>query len=162
MRLLLRGRLWPLHEEKNEDHGLLLWGPSVSLDAPDAEILRALHITLARKERAQALILPGGPGDLPTPEPGICVTCLAVAEGSRGGLAHTGNPLRPLNADVYVYGCEGLPQDMEYSDLPVDLLRVSRTRPHAANGRELHDPQPPVLDDATAVKVAERPVAGKK
>lgn len=44
---------------------------------------------------------------------------------------------------------------MEYSDLPVDLLRVSRTRPHAANGRELHDPQHPVLDDATAVKVAE-------
>lgn len=154
MRLLLRGRLWPLHEEKNEDHGLLLWGPSVSLDAPDAEILRALHITLARKERAQALIYRRARG-LADAGAGICVTCLAVAEGSRGGLAHTGNPLRPLNADVYVYGCEGLPQDMEYSDLPVDLLRVSRTRPHAANGRELHDPQHPVLDDATAVKVAE-------
>lgn len=161
VRLVLRGRLWPLHEEKDEDHGLLLWGPSVALDAPDAEILQALHVTLARNERAQALVYRRARG-LAETGAGICVTCLAVAEGSRGGLAHTGSPLRPQGEHVYVYGCEGLPQDMEYSELPVDLLHVSRAEPHTVNGRKPHDPQHPVLDDATAVKVAELGLALEK
>lgn len=160
-RLVLRGRLWPLNEEKDEDHGLLLWGPAVALDAPDADILRALHVTLARKERAQALVYRRARG-LAETGAGICVTCLAVAEGSRGGLAHTGNPLHLPSAHVSVYGCEGLPQDMEYSELPVDLLRVSRAKPHAVSERELHDPRHPVLDDATAVKVAELGLALEK
>lgn len=153
VRLVLRGRLWPLHEEKDADHGLLLWGPSVALDAPDADILHALHVTLARKERAQALVYRRARG-LAEADAGLCVACLAVAEGSRGGLAHTGSPLRPQDAHVSVYGCEGLPQEMEYSELPVDLLRVSKAEPHVVSGREPHDPQHPALSDATALKVA--------
>lgn len=158
MRLVLRGRLWPLHEEKNEDNGLLLWGPSVALDAPDADILHALHVTLARKEGPQALVYRRARG-LAETGCGICVTCLVVAEGSRGGVAHTDNPLRRVSAPVSVYGCRGLPQEMEYSELPADLLRVSRAQPHAVRERELHDPRHPVLDDATAVKVAELALA---
>ena len=171
MRLLLRGRLWPrpVPEGENEsgdpgtaenvmDPGLLLWGPSVPLDAPDKEILNALHVTLARKQRAQALIYRRARG-LTEAGAGVCVTCLAVEEGAWGGLAHTGNPLQPHGVNVHVYACDGLPQDMEYSALPVDLLRVSRSAPHEVRCREPHDPEHPVLDDATALRVTELALA---
>ena len=136
----------------------MLWGPSVPLDAPDKEILNALHVTLARKQRAQALIYRRARG-LTEAGAGVCVTCLAVEEGAWGGLAHTGNPLQPHGVNVHVYACDGLPQDMEYSALPVDLLRVSRSAPHEVRGREPHDPEHPVLDDATALRVTELALA---
>lgn len=170
MRLLLRGRLWPrayAGEEETEcagpaeklmDPGLLLWGPSVPLDAPDDEILKALHVTLARKQRAQALIYRRARG-LTEADAGVCVTCLAVEEGAWGGLAHTGSPLQPHGAHVHVYACAGLPQDMEYSALPVDMLRLARTAPHEVRCREAHDPEHPVLDDVTALRVAELALA---
>ncbi|MGE9986416.1 PEP/pyruvate-binding domain-containing protein [Desulfovibrio sp. SGI.169] len=173
MRLLLRGRLWPrasLTDDAAEsaataenvmDPGLLLWGPSAPLDAPDEAILQALHVTLARKQRAQALIYRRARG-LTEADAGVCVTCLAVEEGAWGGLAHTGNPLQPHGANVHVYACEGLPQDMEYSALPVDMLRLARAAPHEVRCREPHDPKHPVLDDATALRVAELALALEK
>lgn len=170
MRLLLRGRLWPRVSsggegaesadtaEKVMDPGLLLWGPAVPLTAPDSEILQALHVTLARKQRAQALVYRRARG-LAEADAGVCVTCLAVEEGAWGGLAHTGNPLQPHGANMHVYACRGLPQDMEYSALPVDMLRLARTAPHEVRGREPHDPEHPVLDDATALRVTELALA---
>lgn len=152
MRLLFRGRLWP--EEKNGDHGLLLWGPSLPLDAPDERILAAVRATLARKQQAQALVYRRYRG-LIDAGTGVCIACLAVEDGSWGGVAHTGNPMQPTRGSVHVYACRGLPQDMEYSRLPTDVVHVGRRMPCAIRLRALADPERPVLDDDTACAVAE-------
>lgn len=151
MRLLLRGRLWP--EEQENDHGLLLWGPSLPLDTDDENILNALRQTLAHKQQAQALIYRRYRG-LTDDGAGICIAVMAVEEGSWGGVVHTGNPMQPTRGSVHVYACRGLPQDMEHSRLPVDMAHVSRRAPHAIRVRNLHNPDLPVLDDVTACAVA--------
>lgn len=123
MRLLFRGRLWPRGAGQDaygiQDPGLLLWGPSVSLDEENSVILDALHTTLARKRSAQALVYRRARG-LTDRDAGMCITCMVVAESTCSGLAHTGNPLREDDASIYLYSCSGLPQDMEYSTLPVE------------------------------------------
>ena len=151
LRLLLRGRLWP--EEQQGDHGLLLWGPSLPLDAPDEAILDALRQTLAHKQHAQSLIYRRYRG-LTDDGTGICIAVMAVEEGSWGGVVHTGNPMQPTRGSVHVYACRGLPQDMEHSRLPVDVAHVSRKTPHTIRVRNLHNPDLPVLDDETACAVA--------
>ena len=151
MRLLLRGRLWP--EEQRGDHGLLLWGPSLSLHASDEDIFTALLQTLAHKHHAQALIYRRYRG-LTDDGAGICIALLCVEEGAQGGVVHTGNPMQPTRGSVHVYACRGLPQDMEHSRLPVDTVHVSRRPPHTVRVRNHHNPDIPVLDDATACEVA--------
>ena len=128
-RLLLRGRLWPLLPRESQaglmrDPGLLLWGPAVSLATSDEEILHALVVTLARKYRAQALIYRRARG-LTDADAGYCVTCLAVEDPMIGGLAHTGTPLDPEGHRLTLYACAGLPQEMEYSTLPVETLSLN-------------------------------------
>ena len=128
-RLLLRGRLWPLNapdSAPNElrDPGIVVWGPSIPLDADESSICRAIIVTLARKFRAQALIYRRARG-LRDSDAGFCVTCLAVEEPAIGGLAHTGSPLDPKGDRISLYGCAGLPQEMESSTLPVDTMVFS-------------------------------------
>ena len=128
-RLLLRGRLWPVLSDGHKagdmrDPGLLLWGPAVSLAASDEEILHALVVTLARKYRAQALIYRRARG-LTDCDAGYCVACLAVEEPMIGGLAHTGTPLDPEGRTLTLYACAGLPQEMEYSTLPVETVTLN-------------------------------------
>ena len=160
MRLLLRGRLWPEEQQGDAsgiaqgDHGLLLWGPTLSLyEASDEDILAALLNTLAHKHHAQALIYRRYRG-LTDDGAGICIGVLCVEEGCWGGVVHTGNPMQPTRGSVHVYACRGLPQDMEHSRLPVDVAHVSRRAPHAIRVRNLHNPDLPVLDDDTACRVA--------
>lgn len=152
MRLLFRGRLWP--EEKNGDHGLLLWGPTPLLNASDEQILAAVRTTLARKQHAQALVYRRYRG-LIDDGANVCIACLAVEDGSWGGMVHTGNPMQPTRGSVHVYACRGLPQDIEYSRLPVDVAHVSRRLPCAIRLRTQADPDHPVLDDATACAATE-------
>lgn len=123
MRLLFRGRLWPRASGQAaygiQDPGLLLWGPSVSLDADSSVILDALHATLAKKRSAQALVYRRARG-LTDRDAGMCITCMVVAESTHSGLAHTGNPLQKDDSNIYLYSCSGLPQDMEYATLPIE------------------------------------------
>ncbi len=123
MRLLFRGRLWPKVSGQDtygiQDPGLLLWGPSVSLDAENSVILNALHATLAKKRSAQALVYRRARG-LTDRDAGMCITCMVVGESVHSGLAHTGNPLQKDDSNIYLYSCPGLPQDMEYSTLPIE------------------------------------------
>ena len=158
MQLLLRGRLWPGTEGDGEsDPGLLIWGPPVSLHAPDAEVLAALHATLARKQQAQSLIYRRARG-LTDGGAGVCVACVAVEEGCVGGIVHSANPLA-VSGNIHIYACPGLPQDMEYSLLPVDSVHVSRTEPHEVTSRRLYDPAHPVLDASALRQLAEVSVA---
>ncbi|MER8307395.1 hypothetical protein ABS202_19095, partial [Acinetobacter baumannii] len=78
------------------------------------DILASLHTTLARKQQAQALVYRRARG-LMEANARICITCLAVEEGSFGGMAHTANPIDLKGGNVHIYFCNGLPQDMEYS-----------------------------------------------
>ncbi|MBO4313005.1 MAG: phosphoenolpyruvate synthase [Desulfovibrio sp.] len=120
--LLLKGRLWPLLEKGKDgdgpdaaketpDPGLALWGPSVSLDAPDEEILSAMHRTLARKQEMQALMYRRARG-LTEKTSGFCIAFLAVEDASLGGLAcccetQAGDGGLPLRF------CSGLPKEPE-------------------------------------------------
>lgn len=152
MRLLLRGRLWP--EEQDGDHGLLLWGPSLPLDASDEAILNAIRTTLAHKYHAQGLIYRRYRG-IPDTGASLCIVCMAVKEGCIGGLAHTGNPMQPTRGSVHIYSCHGLPEDMEHSRLRVDITHVGRRAPHAIRLRNLANPDMPSLNDEQAVQIAE-------
>ena len=146
MQLLLRGRLWPgMDGDGESDPGLLIWGPPVSLHASDGEVLSALHATLARKQQAQSLIYRRARG-LTDGGAGVCVACMAVDEGCVGGIVHSANPLA-VSGNIHIYACPGLPQDMEYSLLPVDSVHISRAEPHEITSRRLYDPARPVLDD---------------
>lgn len=153
MRLLLRGRVWPPEAPTEEGCGMVLWGPPVPLDAPDAAILEAVHKTLAGKQRAQALVYRRARG-LTEGGAGLCVTCLAVEAGCWGGLVQSAAPLRPESPYVHVYACEGLPQDLEYSALPVDTAQVTRAAPQRVVERHPHRVLRPVLDEATALQAA--------
>lgn len=154
MQLLLRGRLWPGPEVGGEgDPGLLIWGPPVSLHASDDEVLAAFHTTLARKQQAQSLIYRRARG-LTDSGAGVCVACMAVEEGGVGGIAHSANPLA-VSGNLHIYACPGLPQDMEYSLLPVDSVHVSRAEPHEITSRRLYDPAHPVLDDNALRQLAD-------
>lgn len=152
MRLVLRGRLWP--EEQKGEPGLVLWGPAPPLNAPDEEILHALRVTLAHKHHAQALIYRRYHG-LTDDGADMCIAALSVEEGAWSGVAHTGNPMQPARGSVHVYACQGLPQDMEHSRLPVDVSHVSRRAPHVIRLRNTRAPDCPALDDDTACAVAE-------
>lgn len=152
MRLLLRGRLWP--EEQDGDHGLLLWGPSLPLEAPDETILDAIRTTLAHKYHAQGLVYRRYRG-IPDTSASLCIVCMAVEEGCIGGLAHTGNPMQPTRGSVHVYSCRGLPEDMEHSRLRVDITHVGRRAPHAIRLRTLANPDAPSLNDEQAIAIAE-------
>lgn len=152
MRLLLRGRLWP--EQSEGEHGLLLWGPSLPLNAPDEAILDAIRTTLAHKYHAPGLVYRRYRG-IPDTGASVCIVCMAVEEGCTGGLAHTGNPMQPTRGSVHVYSCHGLPEDMEHSRLRVDITHVGRREPHAIRLRNLANPDAPSLNDAQAVRVAE-------
>ncbi|MEG2172918.1 MAG: PEP/pyruvate-binding domain-containing protein [Desulfovibrionaceae bacterium] len=152
MRLILRGRLWP--EEQDGDHGLLLWGPSLALNAPDTDILNAIRTTLAHKYHAQGLVYRRYRG-IPDTGASVCVVCMAVEEGCIGGLAHTGNPMQPTRGSVHIYSCHGLPEDMEHSRLRVDITHVGRRSPHAIRLRNLANPDDPSLSDTQAVQIAE-------
>lgn len=152
MRLILRGRLWP--EEQDGEHGLLLWGPSLPLNAPDSQIIQAIRTTLARKYHAQGLVYRRYRG-IPDTGAWLCIVCMAVEEGSTGGLAHTGNPMQPTRGSVHVYSCAGLPEDMEHSRLRVDITHVGRRPPHAIRLRNLANPDAPSITDEQAVKVTE-------
>ncbi|WP_300717830.1 PEP-utilizing enzyme [uncultured Desulfovibrio sp.] len=158
MRLLFKGRLWPCTDEGEQhsesDPGLLVWGPTVSLHAPDMEILAALHKTLARKQQAQALVYRRARG-LMEANARLCITCLAVEEGSFGGTAHTANPIDLKGGNVHIYFCNGLPQDMEYSLVPVDVMHVSRTPPYKVSARCMHDAEDgSAFSDQAAAEVA--------
>lgn len=152
MRLILRGRLWP--EGQDGDHGLLLWGPSQPLNAPDDAILNAIRTTLAHKYHAQGLVYRRYRG-IPDTGASLCIVCMAVEEGCIGGLAHTGNPMQPTRGSVHLYSCHGLPEDMEHSRLRVDITHVGRRSPHAIRLRTLADPYAPSLSDAQAIHIAE-------
>lgn len=152
MRLILRGRLWP--EEQNSEHGLLLWGPSLPLDSPDTQILQAVRTTLARKYHAQGLVYRRYRG-IPDTGASLCIVCMAVEEGSIGGLAHTGNPMQPTRGSVHIYSCAGLPEDMEHSRLQVDITHVGRRSPHAIRLRNLASPDAPSITDAQAIQITE-------
>lgn len=158
MQLLLRGRVWPPEAGEGEGCGVVLWGPPVPLEAQDEDILRAVRITLASKQRAQALVYRRARG-LTEGGTGVCLTCMAVDEGCSGGLAQSAAPLRPHSKNVHVYACAGLPQEVEYSTMPVDAVSVSRARPHEVTDRRPARPRRPVLDDATARRAAELALA---
>ena len=128
MQLLLRGRVWPPAAGEGEGCGVVLWGPPVSLTAPDEDILRAVRATLASKQRAQALVYRRARG-LAEGGAGVCLTCMAVDAGCFGGIAQSSAPLSPHSENVHVYGCAGLPQEVEYSTMPVDAISVSRAAP---------------------------------
>lgn len=151
MRLILRGRLWP--EDQKGDHGLLLWGPSLPLNAPDDAILAAVRTTLAHKYHAQGLIYRRYRG-IPDAAASVCIVCMAVEEGCIGGVAHTGNPMQPTRGSVHVYACHGLPEDMEHSRLSVDTIHVGRRAPHPIRLRNLANPDLPALTDVQAQQVA--------
>ncbi|SCM74724.1 PEP/pyruvate-binding domain-containing protein [Desulfovibrio sp. 86] len=154
MRLVLRGRLWPPEARGSDDPGLILWGPSVPLDASDEEILHAVQLTLARKQRAQALVYRRARG-LTDAGAGVCITCMAVEEGSWGGLAHSCSPVRAHGELVHVYACQGLPQELDYSVLPADHATVDRQPPHEIVSLAGPDDAPClVLDADTARDVA--------
>ena len=87
---------------------------------------------------------------------------MAVDEGCSGGLAQSAAPLRPNSQNVHVYACDGLPQEVEYSTMPVDAVSVSRTPPHEVTDRHPARPRRPVLDDATARRAAELALAVEK
>lgn len=128
LRLIFRGRLWPVSQNNDlgiQDPGLLLWGPVIGLDADPAEIIQALLATLARKRSAQALIYRRARG-LTDRDVGMSVTCLAIGESLCSGLIHTGSPLRSQDRKIHLYTCPGLPQDMEYSTLPVTEYCLDR------------------------------------
>lgn len=158
MRLLFRGRLWPLAAEENaydiQDPGLLLWGPSVSLEADDASILQALHTTLARKRSALSLFYRRSRG-LTDRDAGMCVTCMAVEESVCSGLVHTGSPLQPEDSKFYLYSCTGLPQDMEYNILPVEKLCLGGEEKNVPTLSGLHKN---IVQLATTLKEHEKEV----
>jgi len=129
MRLVLRGRLWPPEAQGSDDPGLVLWGPSVPLEATDEEVLHAVQLTLARKQRAQALVYRRARG-LTEAGAGVCVTCMAVEDGSWGGLAHSCSPVKAHGDHAHVYACRGLPQELDYSVLPADHATVDRRPPY--------------------------------
>ncbi|MBQ9537380.1 MAG: phosphoenolpyruvate synthase [Desulfovibrionaceae bacterium] len=135
-KLLLRGRIWPIQEaytyvdDPSKDPGLVIWGPAVDLDAPDEEILQALIATFARKQSMQSLIYRRARG-LTDQDTGFCVTCLAVKNIVFSGLAHTGSPLKLRSDLVTVYACHGVPQEMEYARLPIDVCLLERAGDHA-------------------------------
>lgn len=153
MRLVLRGRLWPPEAHGNDDPGLILWGPSVPLNASDEEILHAVHITLARKQRAQALVYRRARG-LTDAGSGVCISCLAVEDGAFGGLAHSSSPVRAHGDQVHVYASRGLPQELDYSVLPAEHATLDRRAPHEIISFTSPDSSPPVLDAHTARDVA--------
>ena len=158
MQLLLRGRVWPPEAGSDEGCGVVLWGPPVPLHAPDDDILRAVRVTLASKQRAQALVYRRARG-LTEGGAGVCLTCMVVDEGCWGGIAQSSTPLRPNSANAHVYACAGLPQEVEYSTMPVDGTSVSRTPPHEVTERRPFKAQRPVLDDETARRAAELALA---
>ncbi|MCR4666033.1 MAG: phosphoenolpyruvate synthase [Desulfovibrio sp.] len=127
--LLLRGRLWPremtseVQPDDQRDPGLVLWGPSVSLDDDDETILTAIQKTMTLKYTSQALIYRRARG-LADPDAGFCVTCLAVKDPLLACLAHTASPLDPGGSQLTLYACAGLPKDMETSTLPVDSVTI--------------------------------------
>ena len=151
LQLLLRGRVWP--PEADENCGIILWGPPIDLAAPDAAIFEAILKTLARKQGAQCQVYRRARG-LTDAGTGMCLTCLAVPKGSCGGLAQSCAPLRPNSRNTHVYACAGLPQELEYSALPVDRVSVSRASPHLVTKRYPHNPNHPVLDDTIAIAAA--------
>lgn len=156
VRLLFRGRLWPFETRQNsfgiEDPGLLLWGPSVDLHASDSEILQALHATFAKKRSAQALIYRRARG-LTDHDVGMSITCMLVGENAFGGLVHTASPLAPEDKAMYLYACSGLPQDMEYSALPVEEFRLTYNA--STQGWESTDISQSGVERETLQKVAE-------
>lgn len=158
MQLLLRGRVWPPAAGEGEGCGVVLWGPPVSLQAHDDDILRAVRVTLSSKQRAQALVYRRARG-LTEGGAGVCLTCMAVDEGCFGGIAQSSAPLTPHSENVHVYGCAGLPQEVEYSTMPVDAISVSRAAPHTVTDRRPYKAKRPVLDDATAIRAAELALA---
>ncbi len=157
MRLLLRGRLWPPESEWESD-GLFLWGQSVALDAPDDEIVKALRRTMALKACPQALVYRRARG-LTEKGTGFCVACMAVEEGSRGGYAHTANPLEPEGSRVHVYAADGLPELVEYTAAPFDAFYVEQTAPWRVRARKLREDGRPACTDGTASKAAEAALA---
>ncbi len=166
MRLIFRGRMWPGSgngPEMELDHGLVLWGPSLPLNSDDEAIMAALRSTIALKYHAPALVYKRYRG-LTDLGAGMCVACLCVEEGASGGVAHTGNPMSPVSftsGNVHLYTGRGLPEDIEYSLLPVDVLHVSRSHPHKVRLRNVAGPagrtgpDDPVLSDEEAVRIAE-------
>ncbi|MBE6441791.1 MAG: phosphoenolpyruvate synthase [Desulfovibrio desulfuricans] len=159
VQLLFRGRVWP--PDAGEDCGVVLWGPPVSLHASNAAVLGAVLGTLARKQRSQALVYRRARG-LTEIGTGVCITCMAVEEGCRGGIVQSRAPLRADSPDSYVYACDGLPQNVEYATMPVDWVGVSHKEPHAITMRHHCNPEHPVLDDETARRAAELAQAVEK
>ena len=154
MRLVLRGRLWPPEARGSDDPGLILWGPSVPLNAPDEEILHAVQITLARKQRAQALVYRRARG-LTEAGTGVCISCMAVEDGAWGGLAHSCSPVRAHGEQVHIYASHGLPQELDYSVLPADHATVDRRPPHEIISLTSPDNAVrPALDADTAKDIA--------
>ncbi len=120
--LLLRGCLWPLLEigetgagpdvtKIMPDVGLVLWGPTVPLDAPDEVILSAAHRTLAQKQEMQALMYRRARG-LTEKSSGFSITFLAVEDASLGGLACCYETHRHPSG-LAVRFCPELPQQPE-------------------------------------------------
>lgn len=152
MQLLLRGRVWP--PDAGESCGVVVWGPPVPLHAPDEAVLKAVLGTLARKQYSQTLVYRRARG-LTERGTGLCITCMAVAKGCRGGLVQTRAPLQPDSPDSYVYACDGLPQNVEYATMPVHWVRVSHSVPRQVTMLHTSHPGQPVLDDAIAIRAAE-------
>ncbi|MBQ7585297.1 MAG: phosphoenolpyruvate synthase, partial [Desulfovibrionaceae bacterium] len=152
MQLLFRGRIWP--PDGSDDCGVVVWGPAVSLKAPFAEMEAAILSTLSRKQRAQSLVYRRARG-LTDAGTGMCLTCFCVPLNAWGGTAQSCAPLKLTSQNTHLYGGPGLPQELEYSTLPVDRISVSRDEPHRVTKRYPFDKEHPVLDDATALEAAE-------
>lgn len=151
MQLLFRGRVWP--PGASEDCGVTVWGPPLALDTADDAIEHAVLATLARKQRAQCLVYRRARG-LTDTSTGMCLTCFAVPAGCWGGIAQSRAPLHPQSRNTHVYACDGLPQELEYSQHHADRVSVSRHAPHVVTKRHPQQPDAPVLDDDTALRTA--------
>ncbi|MBQ7738738.1 MAG: phosphoenolpyruvate synthase [Desulfovibrionaceae bacterium] len=151
MQLLFLGRVWP--SGVHEDCGIVVWGPPLPLDSTESQIEDAILATLAHKQGIQSLVYRRARGltDIGT---GMCLTCLAVPQNCLGGLAQSCSVLSLKSQNIHIYASTGLPQELEYSRLPVDRLSVSHAKPHKVSKRHPHLPDNPAIDDETACKVA--------
>ena len=152
MQLLFRGRIWP--PDAGEDCGVMVWGQPVPLFGSDESIVKAILGTLARKQRAQSLVYRRARG-LTEIGTGVCITCMAVEDGCRGGIVQSRAALQPDSSTSYVYACDGLPQHVEYATLPVCCLAVDREAPHGITLHHAQAAQDVVPEDATVLRVAE-------
>lgn len=132
-RLLLRGRLWPGGAER--DHGMVLWGPSVELTAPDDVFLTAVRTTLACRYHARALMYQRYRG-LMDAGATMCIAFLAVEEGACGGVLYTNDPVRGHGNELHMYACQDLSLVLK-DCLPACGTRVAREAPFAVTAADV-------------------------